>query len=59
MTWDKADAVLTELEREAKRHTRQYPDESLPVVALPDDLTRLVRLDDVIDAMRFYRRQAT
>jgi hypothetical protein len=59
MTWDKADAILTELEREMARHAQEYPTEPPPIVTLPGDLSRVVRLDAVIDAMRFYRRQAT
>jgi hypothetical protein len=59
MTWDIADALLTELERELARHARSYPGEAPPIVVLPTDLSRVVRLDAVIDAMRFYRRQAT
>jgi hypothetical protein len=59
MTWDKADAILTELEREMARHAQDYPTEPPPIVVLPRDISRVVRLDAVIDAMRFYRRQAT
>jgi hypothetical protein len=59
MTWEKADAILTELERDMARHAQDYPTEAPPIVVLPTDLSRVVRLDAVIDAMRFYRRQAT
>jgi hypothetical protein len=59
MTWDKADAILTELEREMARWSYEHPTEPPPIVVLPMDISRVVRLDAVIDAMRFYRRQAT
>jgi hypothetical protein len=41
------------------RHAQDYPTEPPPIVVLPMDISRVVRLDAVIDAMRFYRRQAT
>lgn len=59
MNWTDADAILTTLEQEQVRHLTAYGSrQPSPVVVLPSDRTAVVRLENVIDAMRFYRREA-
>jgi len=56
MTWEQADAVLVALEKDIVRHIQAYGiDTPTRAVVLfgPD----LVRMDDIVNAMRFYRRE--
>jgi hypothetical protein len=56
MTWQRADAVLVALEKEIVRHVQDHgADTPTRAVVLygPD----LVRIEDIVNAMRFYRRE--
>jgi hypothetical protein len=57
MTWERADAVLVALEKDIVRHQQSHGTgtPTRAVVLFGNDL---VRMDDVVGAMRFYRREA-
>ena len=56
MTWERADAVLVALEKDLVRHVQEHGIDT-PTRAVVLFGSDLVRMDDVVNAMRFYRRE--
>jgi hypothetical protein len=57
MTWERADEILTAIERDHLRYVREYGVEA-PTTLVVADMACPVRMSDVIAALRFYRREA-